>query len=313
MIISASRRTDIPAFYTPWFMNRVRAGFILTRNPFNSNQVSRVSLLPTDVDAIVFWTRNPRMLMAHLDELDDFGFNYYFQYTITAYPKLIEASVPRPHRAIDTFIRLSEKIGPDRVIWRYDPILVSNLVDLDEHKRVFAKIASMLCGKTKKVVISFSDFYKKTERNLSLVDGLRYVDITQNRDMLIDLVTYMSLVAKKHDMLIETCAEEINTKELGVAHGKCIDDNLISELFEVPVKNVKDKNQREACGCIKSIDIGVYNTCLHECSYCYATFNKQSVIKNKAKHDPCSPFLIGGVEGVDEKLLVPPIIQTSLF
>ncbi|MEJ3600049.1 DUF1848 domain-containing protein [Vibrio vulnificus] len=313
MIISASRRTDIPAFYTPWFMNRVRAGFLLTRNPFNSNQISRVSLLPADVDAIVFWTRNPRMLMTHINELDDFGFNYYFQYTITAYPKLIEASVPRPHRAIDTFIKLSDRVGPDRVIWRYDPILVSNLVDLDEHKRVFAKIASMLYGKTKKVVISFSDFYKKTERNLSSVDGLRYVDITQNRDMLTDLVTYMSFVARKYDMLIETCAEEIDTKELGVTHGKCIDDNLINKLFAVPVKNIKDRNQREACGCIKSIDIGVYNTCLHECSYCYATFNKQSVLENKAKHDPFSPFLIGGVEGVDEKLLVPPIIQTSLF
>ncbi|MDO6543686.1 DUF1848 domain-containing protein [Photobacterium sanguinicancri] len=313
MIISASRRTDIPAFYTPWFMNRIREGFLLTRNPFNAHQIRRVSLLPEDVDVIVFWTRNPRMLMGHLDELDSLGFNYYFQYTITGYPKKIENSVPRPHRAIQTFINLSDRIGANRVIWRYDPILVSNVIDTDEHKRLFYKIASMLHGKTKRVVISFSDFYKKTERNLASIKDLHYTDITKNPNMLNELVSYMSSVANQFGMSIETCAEEIDTSTSGVAHGKCIDDTLINDLFGLSVGDIKDSGQREACGCIKSIDIGSYNTCLHECSYCYATFNKQTVLKNKSKHDPKSPFLIGGIEGVDPKLLLPPIIQGSLF
>jgi DNA repair photolyase len=313
MIISASRRTDIPAFYTPWFMNRIRDGFLLTRNPFNEHQVRRVSLSPQDVDVIIFWTRNPRMLMQHLNELDSLGYNYYFQYTITGYPKELENSVPRPHRAIKTFINLSDRIGADRVIWRYDPILISNLVDINEHKRIFSKIAAMLYGKTRKVVISFADFYKKTERKLALVNGLEFSDITLNANMLNELVDYMSSVAKKYNMSIETCAEKVSTSSLGVSHGKCIDDTLIKNIFGISLSHAKDSGQREACGCIKSIDIGSYNTCLHECSYCYATFSKEVVLNNKSKHDPKSPFLIGGVENTDLNLLLPPIIQRSLF
>ena len=313
MIISASRRTDIPAFYTPWFMNRIRSGFLLTRNPFNAHQIKRVSLLPKDVDVIVFWTRNPRMLMSHLDELDQAGYNYYFQYTITGYPKELENSVPRPHRAIRDFIALSDRIGADKVIWRYDPILVSNLIDINEHKRLFEKIASMLCGKTRKVVISFSDFYKKTEKNLKAVEGLESVDITSDPIDLKDLVDYMASVAKKYDMEIETCAEEVDTSGSGVSHGKCIDDELINRLFGISVNLAKDSGQREACGCVKSVDIGAYNTCLHECTYCYATYSKKVVENNKAKHDPESPFLVGGTEDVDPNLLVPSLIQGSLF
>ncbi|EMK3316743.1 DUF1848 domain-containing protein [Vibrio vulnificus] len=313
MIISVSRRTDIPAFYTPWFMNRVREGFLLTRNPFNAHQVRRVSLLPEDVELFVFWTRNPVMLMKHLDELDELGHKYYFQYTITAYPKKLETRVPRPHRAIENFIELSNRIGADKVIWRYDPILLSNLVDINEHKRVFSKIASMLHGKTRKVVISFSDFYKKTERNLNLVEGLTYSDITSMPNELSELSKHMSSVAQQYGMEIESCAEELNDEVLGIKQGKCIDDNLINRVFNLDVSGIKDTGQREACGCIKSIDIGMYNTCLHGCSYCYATFNDKVVMRNKSNHDPKSPFLIGGAEGVDPNLLLKPIVQGSLF
>lgn len=311
MIISASRRTDIPAFYTPWFMNRIREGFLLTRNPFNANQIRRVSLDPNDVDAIVFWTRNPSMLMKHLPELS--SYNYYFQYTITGYPKIFETNVPRPHRAIKQFIELSDIIGAEKVIWRYDPILLSNKIDINEHKRLFEKIASMLQGKTRRVVISFSDFYKKTERNLSSIEGLIYSDITHQTDMLYDLSTFMSNTAKKYGMEIESCAENIELSTCGISHGKCIDEKLIDRLFGISLSGAKDSGQREDCGCIKSIDIGSYNTCLHGCSYCYATFNNEIVTNNKAKHDPTSPFLIGGVEGVDKSLYQPSTIQGSLF
>lgn len=313
MIISASRRTDIPAFYTPWFMNRIREGFILTRNPYNANQVSRICLLPENVDAIVFWTRNPKMLMTHLDELDQLGFKYYFQYTITGYPRLLEKTVPRPQKAIQTFIELSDKIGSDKVIWRYDPILLSNIVDINEHKRVFNKIASMLEGRTKKVIISFSDFYKKTIKNLSAIDGLDYFDITSNETILNDLVSHMAETAKKYNMRIETCSEYVDLSKLGIGHAKCIDGELINSLFNISVDKGKDMSQREDCGCIKSVDIGSYNTCLHECAYCYATFNNKTVHANKSKHDPKSPFLIGGIDGVDPNLLLKPILQHSLF
>ncbi|MFW0767133.1 DUF1848 domain-containing protein [Trabulsiella odontotermitis] len=313
MIISASRRTDIPAFYTPWFMNRIREGFLLTRNPYNFNQVRRVSLNPADVDVIVFWTRNPKMLMRHLGELDERGFHYYFQYTITGYPKILEGSVPRPHRAIDTFIQLSDNIGADKVIWRYDPILVSNIVDIDEHKRLFSKIATLLRGKTKRVVISFADLYKKTESNLAAVPGLQYEDIVNDRLRLLDLAQWMATIARDNNMVVETCSEDIDLYEAGIGHGKCIDDRLINAVFGLPLDAMKDPGQREACGCIRSIDIGTYNTCLHDCSYCYATFNKQAIANNKKKHDPESPFLVGGTEGVEAKLLLPTLFQGSLF
>ncbi|EMX6282221.1 DUF1848 domain-containing protein [Providencia rettgeri] len=313
MIVSVSRRTDIPAFYTPWFMNRIRAGFLLTRNPFNYNQIKRISLHSSDVDAIVFWTRNPKMLMTHLDELDRLGFKYYFQYTITGYPKIIENSVPRPHRAIEMFVKLSDMIGADRVIWRYDPILVSNIVDINEHKRIFSKISSLLSGRTKKVIISFADFYKKTETNLLSIPDFKYKDILKDYNSLSELVTWMSYIAKENGMSIESCAEEIDLSSFGIKHGKCIDGDLIRNILGINLKSIKDSGQRDACGCIQSVDIGTYNTCLHGCTYCYATFNNNVVLKNKKMHDPESPFLLGGIEGVDKNLLLPPIYQGSLF
>ncbi|TNI50215.1 DUF1848 domain-containing protein [Aeromonas veronii] len=313
MIISASRRTDIPAFYTPWFMNRVRAGFLLTRNPFNAHQIKRVSLHPNEVDAIVFWTRNPLMLMMHLDELDNIGHKYYFQYTITGYPSILENNVPKPHRAIKTFCELSDKIGYKKVIWRYDPILLSNLVDINEHKRLFYKIASMLAGKTEKVVISFSDMYKKTERNLNAIEGLAYNDILNHKGALYELSEFMSHTASCFGMKIETCAEDIDISNFNIPHGKCIDDILIRNISNKNIDAKKDSTQREACGCIKSIDIGAYNTCLHGCSYCYATYNQNAVIRNKQQHDPNSPFLIGGIDGVNEMYLLDEPVQRSLF
>ncbi|MDY4348880.1 DUF1848 domain-containing protein [Pectobacterium brasiliense] len=315
MIISASRRTDIPAFYTPWFMNRIREGFLLTRNPFNDHQIKRISLSSNDIDLFVFWTRNPHMLMRHLPELDQRGYQYYFQYTITGYPKILENNVPNANKAIRTFIELSDLIGSDKVIWRYDPILLCNLVDINEHKRLFHKIAHLLAGKTKKVVISFADLYAKTDRNLKKVERLNYTDIIQQPNILLELVHYMHQVTSSVGMEIESCAEDVNLSQAGIQHGKCIDDRLIKQVFGIQFDSQKDSGQREACGCIKSIDIGSYNTCLHGCSYCYATYNQLTVQKNKQKHDSSSPFLIGGIEGVDRHLLIPEkqMIQGNLF
>lgn len=294
-------------------MNRLRAGFLLSRNPFNAHQIKRVSLLSKDVEAIVFWTRNPSQLMSHLPELDAGGYRYYFQYTITGYPRTIEKSVPNPHKAIETFINLSSKIGPDRVVWRYDPILLSNFLPLDEHKRLFHKIAKMLAGKTSRVVISFSDFYKKTERNLNQVAGLICSDIVHDSGALLELSHYMSSVSSDFGMEVQSCAEAVDLSSVNVAHGKCVDDQLIEKTFGLKLDGTKDKGQREACGCIKSFDIGMYNTCLHGCSYCYATFNAEAVVKNRKNHDPKSPFLIGGTEGVDLALLSADDLQGALF
>lgn len=314
MIISASRRTDIPAFYHEWFMNRVRAGYLLTRNPFNTHQIRRISLLPSDVDAIVFWTRNPEKLENYLPELDQIGLKYYFQFTITGYPRTLEKSVPRPERAIETFKRISDHIGSGKIIWRYDPILISNQVTIDEHKRLFSKIASLLEGKSKRCVISFADFYKKTERNLKSVDGLIYSDLLNSKAELIELSQFMADCARSNGMEITSCSEAVNLTNIGIRHGKCVDDQIIREEFSTFLPPQKDKGQREECGCIKSVDIGEYNTCLHGCAYCYATFSQKSVETNRKKHDPMSPFLIGSGEGIEHRLIeTPSLNQPSLF
>lgn len=313
MIISASRRTDIPAFYSEWFVNRVRAGFLLTRNPFNYHQVSRVSLLPEDVDAIVFWTRNPTKLLPYLDELLHSRLRFYFQFTITGYPRVLEAKTLNPHKALNIFKKLADKIGPEKVIWRYDPILFSNLLPLEEHIRLFSKLAAELQGYTRRVVISFADFYQKTEKNLKTVDTLVYSDITKNHEMCLLLAEKLAEIAHRHGLIIFSCAEDIELAQQGIRHGKCIDEKLINDLFGLQLASSKDPGQREACGCVKSIDIGMYNTCLHGCKYCYATFNNNQANANFKKHDPHSPFLLGDAEGLDPHLLQPVIFQQNLF
>jgi len=274
-------------------MNRVKAGYLLVKNPFNTNQIRRVSLLPSDVDAIVFWTRNPSKLMPYIHELDCRGFKYYFQYTITGYPRSLEKSVPHPLKSIETFCHLSDLLSPSRVIWRYDPILLSNFVGMDEHKRRFERIATALNGKTKRVVISFADLYNKTNRNLNMVEGLSYTNILEDNVSLRELVNYVSSIAKSFGMEVQTCSEAIDLSSYGVVPGKCIDDDLLKTVFGIDVCHAKDPGQREACGCIKSVDIGQYNTCLHGCTYCYATFNAKLAAKSWEKHDPDSPFLVG--------------------
>jgi DNA repair photolyase len=297
MIISASRRTDIPAFYADWFANRLRAGFLMTRNPFNAHQVKRVSLARRDVEAIIFWTRNANPLLPHLPLLDGMGHAYYFQYTITGYPRALEKSVPRPQTAVDTFRRLADLIGPERMVWRYDPILLSNLVGTDEHKRLFEKIAGLLQGSTRRVTISFADFYRKTERNLKAVEGLRTEDALDDRAALSDLAAFMARVAAENGLEIQTCSERLDLAELGIGHGKCVDDGLLHRAFGIKADGAKDKGQREECGCVKSVDIGAYNTCLHGCAYCYATFNGGLAARNHAAHDQESPFLVGAPYG----------------
>ncbi|WP_442765777.1 DUF1848 family protein [Sulfurospirillum cavolei] len=310
MIISASRRTDIPAFYSEWFINRIREGYVLNKNPFNANQIKKIILTPYHVDAIVFWTRNPKPLMKYLDELDEKGFKYYFQYTITGYPRELEKHTPHPMKAIETFTELSEKIGKEKVIWRYDPIIFTEYTHFDEHVRLFEKISTHLESKTDKVVISFADPYKKILKKL---ESLKYQDILENKNALYELAKTLSNIAKSKNMLIESCSEVIDLNFCNIQHGKCIDDELIEKLFNLNLNIDKDKNQRKECGCVQSVDIGMYNTCAHGCSYCYATYSNTTVEKNRVIHNPNSPFLAGNLEDLDEKILREIEQKNTLF
>lgn len=297
MIISASRRTDIPAFYARWFMNRIRAGYCTVPNPFNPQQVTRISLLPADVDAIVFWTRNPRPLLGHLDELDSRGYRYYFLHTLLHNPRWLDQAGPAFPAALDTLRRLADRIGPQRVIWRYDPIVLTTQTDTQFHVNSFGEIAEALRGSTQRAVISVMTPYHKVRRRLEALERATGVRLThtdgQADDEIGALVRQMQQIAAANDMALTSCADEMGLARYGIEAGKCIDNGLLRAVFDLDVPAVKDSGQRAACGCIPSRDIGMYDSCLFGCVYCYATSRFERARENYRQHDPESPSLIG--------------------
>ncbi|MDR2138172.1 MAG: DUF1848 domain-containing protein [Tannerella sp.] len=263
MILSISRRTDIPAFHAEWFFERVKAGFADVHNPVNVHQIRRVPIDPDQVECMVFWTKNPAPMLPHLDKIKPFAF--YFQFTLTPYGRNLEVRLPDKERLIETFRKLSGQIGPERVIWRYDPILMSDETGEERHLSHFDDLAGKLASHTKRCVISFIDFYRKTEKNLRGTT----VRALSDPEML-SLASKMAPIARRHGMELQTCAETCDLTAWGIPHGKCIDDGLIEAISGVPLHTRKDRSQRPACRCVESVDIGTYDTCLHRCLYCYA-------------------------------------------
>ncbi len=284
MIISASRRTDIPAFHSEWFFNRLKEGYIITKNPMNSKQIKKVSLHKEDVDCFVFWTKNPEPMIDSLEELN--GYNYYFQFTITGYPVDIEPKLPPLHKRIETLKKLSAMIGPKRIIWRYDPIILSDKIDLDFHVVHFEEMARKIQPYVSKCTISFLDAYPSNQKRLEK-NNVKVLDDQQIHQ----LASKFSEIAFQNNLIIETCSEGYALESIGICHAKCIDAKYINKLFDIDVTAQKDKNQRTNCGCVKSVDIGAYSTCLHNCVYCYA----QHKTSNYDKCIPYSPILCGQI------------------
>ncbi|RJE47179.1 MULTISPECIES: DUF1848 domain-containing protein [unclassified Dehalobacter] len=289
MIISVSRRTDIPAFYAKWFYHRLKEKSVLVRNPMNIHLISKINLSPDVVDGIVFWTKNPAPMLERLDELR--AYTYYFQFTLNPYGKDIEPNVPSKNDiVIPTFQKLSERIGKDKVIWRYDPILFNADYTTAYHLTFFKSLAAKLAGYTEKCTVSFLNFYQKTERNL------RTCNIIQpTSDQKIELMQRFAETAKQFGMDMDTCAEDIDCGKFGIRQAHCIDKERFKRLGGYHLNVEKDKNQRPQCGCVTSVDIGAYNTCKNGCLYCYANFSLNAVQKNDAAHHPESPLLFGSV------------------
>jgi hypothetical protein len=294
MIISASRRTDIPAFYSDWFMNRLREGFVYVRNAFNQSQISEITLRPDLIECIVFWTKNPNNIFKKLKEIDSLGYQYYFQFTLTAYGREIEKNLPDKDTIIHFFKKLSDTIGPEKVIWRYDPIVITEDITDKSHIDWFDRLSGELRGYTSKCITSFIDMYKKCERNMA---SLHVVNM-DNAEKL-SLLKHLKEIAHVHGMKLETCAEEMEASETGILPAKCIDDTLVARLIGEDIRVKKDPSQRKRCGCVQSIDIGAYNTCRHHCLYCYANHNFHTVERNKDRHEVHSPLLIGNVNGTE--------------
>ncbi|MBQ9119430.1 MAG: DUF1848 domain-containing protein [Lachnospiraceae bacterium] len=293
MILSVSRRTDIPSYYSEWFLNRIKEGFLYVRNPMNPHQISKVSLSPDVVDCIVFWTKNPEPMLDRLEELA--AYDYYFQFTLTGYGRDIECNVPhKRERMIPVFQRLSKEIGTARVVWRYDPILFNRKYTPEYHVKAFAQIAGELRGYTESCVISFVDTYRK---NVKQMQELGVYELPPEE--LRAFAKELSRIATANGMMIATCAEQADLTDCGIRHSSCIDKERIERIIGCELKIAKDKNQRTECGCVESIEVGTYNTCRNGCRYCYANHSEESINKSCALYDSRSPLLCGAVTEAD--------------
>lgn len=294
MILSVSRRTDIPAFYCDWFFNRLKENCVCVRNPMSYHQISRVSLSPEVIDCIVFWTKDPSKIVDRLHLLQQY--QYYFHVTINGYDRRIERFLPEKETIISSFIRLSSEIGKRRMIWRYDPIILAGDVTIDFHVGRFREIARRLENHTDRCIISFVDPYKKTTRNAPA--DLRIFTVAP--EQMRAIAERFMVIAREHGIRIETCSEEVALEDLGINHTSCIDKELISEITGCAIRANEDR-QRSGCRCAECIDIGAYNTCLHGCVYCYANYSDSASHSNWNRHDVHSPLLIGEI-GYDDKV-----------
>jgi DNA repair photolyase len=302
IIISASRSTDIPTFYSDWFIARWKAGYLKWKNPFNSKYY-HVSFKNTRV--VVFWTKNPKPIFKYLDYMDKNIPNYYFQYSLNDYDKEgFEAKVPKVESRIKTFKELSKRLGKKRVIWRFDPLILTDKIDIYELLKRVKRVGDELKDYTEKLVFSFVDIgiYRKVENNLKK-EQINYIEWTP--EFMDKFAKGLYEINKDWGLELGTCSEKIDLDKYGIVHNKCIDDDLMKDIFKddyklmnflgyekdifgelqpIRNKNLKDKGQREDCGCIFSKDIGQYNTCPHECNYCYANTSKEIAKKNYNLH-----------------------------
>lgn len=293
MIISASRRTDIPACYPVWFMNRLRAGYCIVRNPFNLHQKRRVSLRPGDVDALVFWTKNVRPFLPCIDELIAAGQRFIVQCTLNPYPPILEPRIPTLDDRLADLEALSRRIGKNRVIWRYDPIIISNKTPWSYHRQAFSDLARRLSGLTERVVVSVVQLYRKTQRGFSTLreHGLIVEERAADSVEMDELLSFLARTARNYGLEIVSCASERDLGPLGIAPGRCIDGELFTNLWGLQGPWKKDPGQRPACGCTVSVDIGATNTCQNGCPYCYATTNHQQARSRYRTHDPTAEMI----------------------
>jgi hypothetical protein len=267
MIISVSRRCDIPRFRFEWFLERLREGFVDVTNPFNAAQVRRVSLLRENVDALIFWTRDPRALLSNVEKLKDF--THYVMVTVTGYPSALEPNVPAPETVCAAMAELARKLGNRRVIWRYDPVFLSSISDFDFHRRNFSRLAELLRGSVQRVIISLYDEYRGAKRRIAALEKSGLLRLLPETDGLAALLAELAAAARAAGMDMQSCAQAEDFSALGIKPGACIDGGLLRGLWGISPAG-KDGCQRPHCLCAKSVDIGSYGACPAGCAYCYA-------------------------------------------
>lgn len=288
MILNVSGRTDIVAFYTSWFMKRLNMGFVDVRNPFYPKRISRINF--SDVDGIVFCTKNPIPI---LNKLDNIKIPFVFHVTLTPYKKDIEPNVPSKGKVIEAIKKLSKKIGKAKIWVRYDPVFINDNYSLEYHVKNFDRMCELLDGYVSKIIISFLDMYQNVRYNLPY---LKPKTLTEEDYKVIGTSFYNS--AKKHGMTVQTCAEKRNLSEYGFKVSDCVTKEVAKALTgKTKFKTWTARGKK--CKCVSMVDIGEYNTCMHMCRYCYANYNEKNVKENIKKHNPSSSLLIGNISNTD--------------
>lgn len=291
MIINTGMRTDIPAFYSKWLLNRIKEGFVYVRNPYYKSQVTKYSLSPEVVDCLAFCTKNPHPLIDNLDKLD--AYNQFWFVTITPYGKDIEPNVPDKKLIIEDFKKLSNHIGVDSIALRYDPILINEKFDVEMHIKCFERLLIQLKGYTHDCTISFLDLYEKVKKN---APDLRPPNEEEQRK----IAKEFARIGRENDITIHGCCEKEFLKEYGIDITGCMSQEIVEKAIHNKINVQKRQSQRAVCNCVLGNDIGAYNTCMHLCKYCYANANSGLVRENVKKHNPNSPFLIGELEEGDK-------------
>ena len=291
MIINTGMRTDIPAFYSKWLLNRIKEGFVYVRNPYYHHSITKYRLNPDVVDCLAFCTKNPHSLIQHLEELDKY--NQFWFITITPYGKDIEPNVPDKKQVISDFKKLSTHLGKYAVAVRYDPILINEKFNVEMHIRCFEKLLSELKGYTEDCTISFLDLYEKVKRN---APDLR----PPTEEEQIKIAKEFAKIGKQNNITIHACCEKEYLKEYGLDITGCMSKEVVEKAIGNRLNAPKNNSKRAQCNCLMGNDVGEYNTCMHLCKYCYANSDQALVKENVKKHNPNSPLLIGDIEKEDK-------------
>lgn len=292
MIINVSERTDIVQYYTKWLLNRFEDGNVLVRNPIYNDTVYSYDLNPELVDCITFCSKNYKPLMNNIDFFID-NYNTYFFYTITAYGNDIEPGVPSTDKSIKTLIRLSEIVGKKRLVWRYDPVLLTDKYTVNYHIDAFDKMASEISSYVSHCIFSFVDVYKKLERNFPEL-------ISFSEDDKNEILFNMGKIAESHDLTLQVCASDMDYSRYNIRNDCCRNADVIGSANDIEFKKMNHKGNRKFCHCVEHRDIGEYNTCLNKCKYCYANRNPRIPYKKYSFHNPDSPILSGHLRKSDK-------------
>ncbi len=285
MILNISGRTDIVHYYTPWLMERLKEGYVLVRNPYNPEQISRYELSPSKVDCLCFCSKNYEPLLEHVKKITE-KFNAIFFYTITAYGKDMESDVPSADQSIDTLLKLEKLVGKDKIFWRYDPVLLTKKYTIKQHLITFEHMAARLQGHVAKCIFSFVEMYGKVKFNMKDIQILTAEEMEE-------LAEGLGRIAKKYSIELQTCETYQDFTRFGIKKSGCVNLSEIGKIFNIEFKDLTHRGTRKGCHCIKYSDMGAYSSCPAGCRYCYATDNTELALKNYKVHDPHSPMLFG--------------------